>query len=113
MTDLLIDQAAADGDPAEARAGNRLLAALGDDDFNLIWPHLRRAPLERGQTLFDPGDDVSISVLPGHGAMVSLRIATAMGEEVEAATIGREGTIGGIISAGHRPAFGRAVVTLP
>ena len=29
--------------------------------------------------------------------------------EVEAATIGREGAVGGIVSEGHKPAFGRAV----
>jgi CRP-like cAMP-binding protein len=113
MTDVLAESAAADGDPSEARLGNRLLAALGDDDFGTLWPFLRRTRLERGETLFEPGDDVSSSVLPGHGAMVSLLIATASGEEVEAATIGREGAVGGIISAGHRPAFSRAVVTLP
>ena len=35
------------------------------------------------------------------------------GKYVEAATIGREGAIGGVVSHGHRPAFGRGVVQIP
>ena len=45
--------------------------------------------------------------------MVSLLIVTRDGREVEAATIGREGAVGGIVSDGHKPAFGRAVVQVP
>jgi CRP-like cAMP-binding protein len=44
--------------------------------------------------------------------MASLLIVTKNGREVEAATIGREGAIGGIVSEGRKPAYGRAVVQI-
>lgn len=99
--------------PSFDTLGNRLLAALAPSDCGRLIPHLRRVSLVRGQVLFEPGDDVHTTYLPGRGAMVSLMIATAAGDEVEAATIGREGAVGGIISAGDKPAFGRSVVQLP
>jgi DNA-binding MarR family transcriptional regulator len=40
-------------------------------------------------------------------------ILTEEGKYIEAATIGREGAIGGIVSHGSRPAFGRGVVMIP
>jgi CRP-like cAMP-binding protein len=63
--------------------------------------------------LFEPGDDVVTTYFPCHRTMVSLLIVTRDGREVEAATIGREGAVGGIVSEGHKPAFGRAVVQIP
>ena len=42
----------------------------------------------------------------------ALLIVTRDGHEVEAATIGREGAVGGIVSAGSKPAFGRGVVMI-
>jgi len=93
-----------------ARGGNRLLAALSKRDFEVLEPHLTPVFLQRGQVLFDPGDDVSVTYFPSLGCMVSLLIATTDGREVEAATIGREGAVGGIVSEGHKPAFGRAAV---
>lgn len=92
--------------------GNRLLAALAAADFDRLRPYLRRVVLARGQVLFEPGDDVHTTYFPGRGTMVSLLIATPAGDEVEAATIGREGAVGGIVSAGDKPAFGRSVVQL-
>jgi CRP-like cAMP-binding protein len=97
----------------DSRVMNRLLGSLKPGDYDLIRADLRRVVLAHGQVLFEPGDDVHTCYLPGPHTMVSLLIATPAGEEVEAATIGREGAVGGIISAGHKPAFSRAVTTLP
>lgn len=69
--------------------------------------------LRRGQVLFEPGDDVVTTHFPCRPTMASLLVVTASGREVEAATIGWEGAIGGIVSSGHKPAFGRAVVQTP
>ncbi|WP_309643981.1 Crp/Fnr family transcriptional regulator [Phenylobacterium sp.] len=99
--------------PPPVRSTNRLLAAIGRRDFELIQPQLAPIELERGQVLFEPGDDVVTTYFPGSRTMVSLLIITRDGREVEAATIGREGAVGGIVSAGNKPAFGRAVVTIP
>lgn len=92
---------------------NRLLAALGPRDLEVLKPHLEPVALKRGQVLFEPGDDVVTTYFPCHRTMASLLIVTRDGREVEAATIGREGAVGGIVSEGHKPAYGRAVVQLP
>src|SRR3990167_6998022 len=93
--------------PTHARSANRLLAAVGRRDFDLIEPHLTAVDLAKGQVLFEPGDDVVTTYFPGSRTMVSLLIVTRDGREVEAATIGREGALGGIVSAGHKPASQR------
>lgn len=92
------------------RLSNRLLAALSLRDFAILEPHLELVALPRGRVLFEPGDDVGTTYFPCRQTMASLLIVTRDGREVEAATIGREGAVGGIVSEGHKPAFGRAVV---
>lgn len=94
------------------RSANRLLAALTPRDFAVLEPHLDLVTLPRGKVLFEPGDEVTTTYFPCHRTMVSLLIVTRDGREVEAATIGREGAVGGIVSEGHKPAFGRAVVQI-
>ncbi|MBL8555117.1 MAG: Crp/Fnr family transcriptional regulator [Phenylobacterium sp.] len=94
------------------RRANRLLGALSARDFEVLAPHLERVDLPRGHVLFEPGDDVTTTYFPCFRTMVSLLVATRDGREVEAATIGREGAVGGIVSEGHKPAFGRAVVRI-
>lgn len=98
--------------PAGA-AGNRLLAALRPADLALLTPHLTPVTLAAGSVLFEPGDDITRTVLPCYSTMVSLLVVTRDGEEIEVASIGREGAIGGIVSAGFKPAYGRAVVRIP
>src|SRR4051812_9474911 len=95
-----------------SRQANRLLAALSARDFALLEPHLEVVALPRGKVLFEPGDDVNTTYFPCSQTMASLLIVTRDGREVEAATIGREGAIGGIVSEGHKPAYGRAVVQI-
>jgi CRP-like cAMP-binding protein len=101
-----------DTDGVERRRtfGNRLLAALSARDHAVLEPHLEPVDLARGRVLFEPGDDVVTTYFPGRRTVASLLIVTRDGREVEAATIGREGAVGGIVSEGHKPAFGRAVV---
>ncbi len=94
----------------DARRANRLLGALSARDFAVLEPHLELISLPRGKVLFEPGDEVDTTYFPCKGTMASLLVVTADGHEVEAATIGREGAVGGIVSEGHKPAFGRAVV---
>lgn len=94
------------------RAANRLLAATAARDYAQIEPQLDVVLLDRGQVLFEPGDDVVTTYFPAHRTMVSLLIVTRDGHEIEAATIGREGAVGGIVSEGNKPAFGRAVVQI-
>lgn len=95
-----------------ALRANRLLAALPNAVLQDIAPHLRALTLERGRVLFEPGDDVDLTHFPTRSAIISLQLVTRDGREVEAASIGREGAAGGIVSSGHKPAYGRAVVQI-
>ncbi len=101
-----------DGTRTVVRRANRLLGALSARDYEILQPHLELVDLPRGKILFEPGDDVVTTYFPCHRTMVSLLIVTRDGREVEAATVGREGAIGGIVSEGHKPAFGRAMVQI-
>jgi CRP-like cAMP-binding protein len=112
MEKTAIAVARKDGTRTIVRRANRLLAALSPRDFAVLEPHLELVDLPRGKVLFEPGDDVVTTYFPCHRTMVSLLIVTRDGREVEAATIGREGAVGGIVSEGHKPAFGRAMVQI-
>jgi CRP-like cAMP-binding protein len=92
---------------------NRLLGALGARDLDLLKPSLSVEALPHRQILFEPGDQVDTTFFPCHRTIVSLVILMSDGRAVEAATIGHEGAVGGIISSGHKPAFGRAIVQIP
>ncbi|HYD98315.1 MAG TPA: Crp/Fnr family transcriptional regulator [Alphaproteobacteria bacterium] len=96
--------------PNRPLASNRLLAILGTEDRSLIEPYLESVTLYQGEVLYEPGDDVSRTYFPGLGTLISLLVPMQNGRAAEAATIGREGALGGIVSAGHKPAFARAVV---
>src|SRR4029077_2453178 len=93
-------------------SANRLLMALGRSERALIEPYLMLKLMGHGQVLFEPGEDIETTYFPCRGTLGSLLVVSADGREVEAATIGCEGAIGGIVSAGHKPAFGRAVIQI-
>ncbi len=84
-----------------------LLAAAPD-----IASALDHMDLDRGASLFEPGDDVAHAFFPLEGAAVSLVLPMHNGGAVEAATIGREGAVGGIVSLGLKPAYTRAMVQI-
>ncbi len=92
--------------------GSRLLTALPLEERARIARHLVRRDLRRTEVLFEPGDDIEKTYFPCRGTMGSLVVILSDGREVEAATIGHEGAIGGIVSAGHKPAYTRAVVQI-
>lgn len=102
-------------DPAGGGApplANQLLRFLPRAAADLIKTHGEDVELELGESLFEPGDDVSHVHFPIGRAVVSLLLPMRDGHAVEAATIGREGAVGGIISMGHKPAFARAAVQI-
>ena len=72
-------------------------------------PHSQPRP---GQVLFEPEEDVVTTYFPLTGTMAALIVVLDDGRTAEAASIGREGAIGGIVSAGHKPAFTSAVVQI-
>jgi len=89
--------------------GNALLASMKPQDRALIEPYLEPVELSRGDVLFEPGEDVGITYFPMAGSMISLMLAMQDDRAIEVATIGQEGAVGGIVSAGHKPAFARSV----
>ncbi len=68
---------------------NYLLRALAAADRQAILPYLVEVSLERGQTLFEPGDPVEQVFFPSNAV---LSIATVMrdGRTLESSTIGHE-----------------------
>jgi CRP-like cAMP-binding protein len=93
-------------------AESRLLSALTLQDREHIKPYLTPRTLPTGQILFEPGQDVDVTYFPWRGMTASLLVISSDGREVEAASVGHEGAIGGIVSAGHKPAYGRAIVRI-
>jgi hypothetical protein len=91
---------------------NRLLAAVPAIDRAMLERHAAFVELGQGQVLFEPGEDVVITHFPLTGTMAALVVVLEDGRTAEAASIGREGAIGGIVSAGHKPAFARAVTQI-
>jgi CRP-like cAMP-binding protein len=92
---------------------NRLLESMSPSDFALLEPHLKLITLHRDQILFEAGDDVTHIHFPCEGAVTAIMILNEEGKYLEAATIGREGAIGGIVSHGHKPAYGCGLVQIP
>jgi CRP-like cAMP-binding protein len=88
---------------------NRLLDALPAGDRDLIAEDLQTFTLERGDVLFEPGRDVVNVFFPGRGLIAALVLDLREGATAEAAMIGLEGAVGGIISDGDKPAFARGV----
>jgi CRP-like cAMP-binding protein len=97
---------------ASCLPGNALLASLKPQDRALLEPHLEAGEIHRGDVLFEPGEDVVTTYFPIAGSMISLVLAMQDDRSIEVATIGQEGAVGGIVSAGHKPAFARMVVEI-
>ncbi|WP_265530677.1 Crp/Fnr family transcriptional regulator [Sphingomicrobium marinum] len=66
--------------------------------------------LEAGDVLFSAGDTIKYTYFPLAPTVISLIIELDDNRRVEAASIGQEGAIGGIVSCGDLPAFTRAEV---
>jgi CRP-like cAMP-binding protein len=97
---------------AAAWSGNALLASLKPQDRAMLEPHLETIEVRRGDVLYEAGEDVVSTYFPVTGSMISLVLAMRDDREIEVATIGQEGAVGGIVSAGHKPAFSRMVVEI-
>lgn len=96
----------------KAFAGNLLLSTFSPEVRALIEPFGEVVELKLGETVQQRGHDVTGSLFPFGGTMVSLILDLDGSRTVEAASIGREGAVGGIISCGHAPAFAHARVQI-
>lgn len=84
---------------------NRLLGALKPEDLERLRPHLLAFDGQRGAVLHRAGDVVRFAWFPCGAALATFAVALEPGVVVEAAMIGREGAVGGIVSHGRLPAF--------
>lgn len=75
------------------RAGNRLLAALPNDDYQRLRPHLQPVKLKANEILCESGEPLSHAYFITRG-VVSLLATTLEGNMVEVGMVGREGLIG-------------------
>lgn len=95
---------------AAALSGNNLLRALRLADAEILNPYLEPWIGARGEVIYEPGDPVRCVYFPCGPSMISYLVVLQDGMAVEAALIGREGAVGGIVSRGRLPAFARAEV---
>jgi CRP-like cAMP-binding protein len=89
---------------------NRLLRLLIRCDRGALEPLVERISAAKGTVLYNPGDDVGHTYFPSKGTVVSHVLILKDGSTMQTATVGAEGAIGGIVGAGHRPAYARTVV---
>jgi CRP-like cAMP-binding protein len=78
---------------ADGRPRNVLLAALPDEDFRRIRPHLQTVPLVAKDTLLKRGAPIRHVYFP-NGGVCSVTAMMKNGDAVEVATVGNEGLIG-------------------
>jgi CRP-like cAMP-binding protein len=75
------------------RGGNRLLAALPEEEFEHLLPNIELAHLEKGEIIYTIGDRIRYAHFPLTG-MISLLSVTENGSTVELAMVGNEGIVG-------------------
>jgi CRP-like cAMP-binding protein len=92
---------------------NNLLSRLRPQDFAALEPYLTRVGAENGDILHAQGVNVKTAFFPLGATLVAFTIELEEGREIDAALIGREGAVGGIVSQGFLPAFARASVQYP
>lgn len=98
--------------PKRDYPSNLILAALPDDEFERIAPHLEPVSLSRGQILFEPGEDITHVYFPAK-AMISLVSLMENGDVREISIIGREGMVGlPVVWGGERSDY-QAIVQVP
>lgn len=87
------------------RPDNGLLSSLREADFDLLRPHLTRETFNDDDVLYRPGDDVTRVYFPLGSSLVSYAVANVDGKNVQTVLVGREGGVGGMVSAGGLPAY--------
>lgn len=88
---------------------NLWLSALEASDYALLEPHLAPLDAERGEVLYEAGEDVDAVYFPTRG-VVSLLTVMQDGEAVETAAVGVEGLVGAACGPLSSPSPSRAVV---
>jgi CRP-like cAMP-binding protein len=91
---------------------NRLLAALGAEDLELMASRLVPVMLEKGALLYEAGDIINTIYFPDD-CVISLMTLMESGAAIESAAIGREGALGLRAAVSPRQSLARAIVQVP
>jgi CRP-like cAMP-binding protein len=91
---------------------NHFLRSLSRGDLELLRPHLRDVKLIHSAVLFDAGGEIDRIYFP-HSGVVSLVVALAGGDMIEAGMIGRDGVVGTSAALDGAVSLNRAVVQIP
>lgn len=79
--------------PLHSSQQNHLLAALAREEFEPLAEHLELIPLQLGEMLYAPGEQLRYAYFPTT-AIVSLHYVMEDGASAEAAGVGNEGVLG-------------------
>jgi hypothetical protein len=90
--------------------GNTLLAAMPEEDQ--VWLKERVVSVQRpaGTILHEAGAPVTHTYFPCDRTLASFSVSAEAAGRVEAALIGCEGAVGGVVTPGDLPAYSRAEV---
>jgi CRP-like cAMP-binding protein len=88
---------------------NHLLAALPEEDYNRLLPHLELVPMTLGEVLYESGSELRHVYFPTT-AIISLLYVMLDGASAEIAVVGNEGIIGVALFMGGETMPNRAVV---
>jgi CRP-like cAMP-binding protein len=88
---------------------NHLLAALPEEDFRAIEPHLKMVKLELGTVLYESGDALDSLYFPT-SCIVSLLYVMENGATAEIGVVGNDGVLGVALFMGGGTTTNRAVV---
>jgi CRP-like cAMP-binding protein len=91
--------------------GSHLLNAVQKADRLSLAPYLHELSLPGDHVLYEPSDKARHVYFPRYQSLVSQIVLMPNGTAIEAAMIGNEGMIEGIVSRGNLPAYARAMVT--
>lgn len=97
---------------AEPRSPNHLLAALPDDEYARLEPHLEAVDMPYGKMLHRAGQTVDTIYFP-YGGVCSMTCTMSDGRRVEVGTVGREGVLSHVAGLGDNLATTDAMVQIP
>lgn len=72
---------------------NRILAAMPDEEFARLLPHLESVHLEKGEIVYLTGDEIQYAYFLNSG-LLSFLSTTETGSTIEVAMVGKEGVAG-------------------
>jgi CRP-like cAMP-binding protein len=72
---------------------NRILAAVPDEEFARLLPHMESVHLEKGDIVYLTGDDIQFAYFLESG-LLSFLSTTETGSTIEVAMVGNEGVVG-------------------